>query len=317
MITIKPTHFSHWLLIIGTALLLALTTLACGLGQGNPAGDPVIGRLPTLTPTANAPDRAGSPTENQPSPAPLSADNKSQPVDNSTPQVQISRLPTLTPTPSTADASGQPAPPANTLATIEPPANALTSELPQWEFSNVTVNLKPDEGTAQLLGQITNTSNFAQKLSFITGTFYDAQGNPVAGEDFTVDYWPTNIVPPGEKLPFELIVLGVQDITNFDLRAEAQVVDNKMLQGFEFAALNSWQEEELFCLDGQIINSAGQIQQYLTIIAVVFDDQDHVTGFADYYVEADQANTQPLSFDMCTELSQPNMARHELRAWGE
>ena len=101
------------------------------------------------------------------------------------------------------------------------------------------------------------------------------------------------------------------------LRVEAKVVNNKMIQGFEFANVNSSQEEALFCLDGQLVNSTGSVQENLIIIAVVFDEQDRVAGFADYTAKANEADIQPLPFNMCTELSQPNITRHELRAWGE
>ena len=310
----KPASFLQQLTVTGAGMLLVVSILACGLGQRT-AGGPTISRLPTLTPTANtnAPDAADSPAEDQSLPDPPQTDSPPRPVGSETPQAEIARLPTLTPTAQ----NGQQSQAVSATPPSDSAGNVPASETPQWQFSGIKVNPKPNEGIVQLLGDITNISNSAQKLSFITGTFYDAQGNPVAGEDFTVDYWPTNIVPPGSKLPFEVIVLGVQNIADFDLRAEAQVVDNNMVQGFEFADVNLRQDESLFCLDGQLINSTGQVQENLIIIAVMFDDQDRVAGFADFTANANQSNIQPLPFDMCTEVSQPNISRHELRAWGQ
>jgi hypothetical protein len=65
-----------------------------------------------------------------------------------------------------------------------------------------------------------------------------------------------------------------------------------------------------------MLRSTGDsVQNYLVIVAVLYDDQDNVVNFGDYYepyLESDEA----LNFEICVGSPNQGVARYELRAWG-
>jgi hypothetical protein len=164
-----------------------------------------------------------------------------------------------------------------------------------------------------------NNTGASQELAFVTGTFYDAQGQVIAGEDRTFDYWPIiNAVPPGGRVPFELTVEGIQSAANFDLSVKAEPSEETPHQDFEFSDVSQWNEEDAYCLKGTLRNLGGQLQEYLIIMAVLYDDQDNVINFSEYeeYAPEEVLGDQTSTFEICVAPPNQGVARYELRALG-
>jgi hypothetical protein len=191
-------------------------------------------------------------------------------------------------------------------------------DTPGWSVSNVQVY--PDQLADGLLmyGSITNNTDSSQALASVTGNFYDDQGQIVANEDNTFDYWPIDVIPPGGQTPFELTIDGIQSIANFSLNVEAEPSDDTPRQDFEFLDVNQWNEYEAYCLAGRLKNPGDALEEYLMIAAVLYDEQDKIVKFGDYYepYPEEVTDTQPLDFELCVDLIDQGVARHELRAWG-
>lgn len=163
-----------------------------------------------------------------------------------------------------------------------------------------------------------NNTGITQELSGITGTFYDAQGQAIAGEDDIFDYWPVEIVPPDARLPFELIITDMKAVADYDLRVEAQPNEQTPHQNFQVTNLTQWTEENILCLTGQLQNQGAPLQDFIVVMAVLYDAEDHIIQFGEDY-ETDVVNVhdnQLADFEICVELSNQTIARHELRAWG-
>jgi hypothetical protein len=317
-------------------LVLALASLSCGmLGSGS---QPVAGRtiirthLPTLTPTAsgsNAPIGAATPVTGLIPPLPPPPSNPAAaPVRGHT---SLTSLPTLTPTPITAAASEQAAPPAQEMAqasgsnpgpiTAPPPAptafptSTPVLSAPDWSFANV--QFYPDQYGAGLVlyGDVINNTGVSQELTAITGAFYDAQGQLMADGDDILNVWPIEVIPAGGRLPFELAIPGLQNIADFDLSVQAQPNGQMPHQNFDFPEVNELIEDNYYCLTGQVQNLGAQLHTYLMVVAVLYDSQDRMINFSEYY---EPAPADELSdFEICVDLINPDMARYELRAWGE
>ena len=219
----------------------------------------------------------------------------------------VAEEPTGTPT---ATATEGPTP------TVTPPPTA--TPLPEgWVFSGAQISSEPEEDGVLLYGEVINNTGSSQELFFISGVFYDAQGQPLP-DTATIDYWPIEIVPPGGRVPFELTILEAQTIDTFDLTVEAAPSEDTPSQDFEFLAVNQTNEANNYCLSGQVRNLAGELDFYLTVVAVLYDVQDKVINFSDHYDYSPEQviGDQTMDFALCVDPLGQDVARYELRAWG-
>lgn len=328
---------------LAAMLVLALASLSCGLlgnGSESAAGRSLIlTRLPTLTPTANSNPASVAPveqtTDTTPAPSPISPDiatAASEPTLVSLPEATASPIPTsaasnqaMVPTqpPATlpAEAATPTQPPVVSLITPVPDFPTATPVLKtsEWSFANIQAYPDPYGEGLVMYGDLINDTASTQELARVTGQFYDGQGQLVADPDQTIDFWPIHIVPAGGRLPFELTILGTQNVAHYDLTVEAEPTQGHPHQAFEFSDVGEWEEEGLYCLSGSLQNRGEALHDYVMVVAIFYDNQDHMIKFGEFY-ETDfenQIDSQPVAFDICIELTAQEIARHELRAWGE
>ena len=168
-------------------------------------------------------------------------------------------------------------------------------------------------------GKAINNTGLAQQLNFITGIFYDTQGQVIAGTEIVDAYWPVEVVPSGGSLPFELTVDGVRDPANFELGVESVPSDQNPRQDFELFDLKQSNEAGKYCITGQIRNLGEAVQEYLVIVVILYDSQGNIVNFSPFQ-EPDfeyLVDDQTLEVDICIGLSDPNVANYDLRAWGQ
>ncbi|MCK6628320.1 MAG: FxLYD domain-containing protein [Anaerolineae bacterium] len=333
--------------LFGLLIVLVLATLACNwieLGAPAKAKRVVIRiNLPTLTPTPRP-----SPTVNLPrsSPSPVSPPSSSSAV-TAPPTVTLAPLPTTTFTPAATDTYNQEqalAPPIPVTAPTDPvptsppptspPVTAPTTtsvpnpsfaptptvtpipETPGWAFAKIRTYNDEYEGGLILYGELVNDTGAPQEIAYITGAFYDPQGQIIADSDSTTEYWPLEIVPPGGRTPFELAVNGIQAAANFKLWANSTTTSQSPRQDFNFEGVEQWSAAEDYCLTGQLQNPGGELHDFLVIAAVLYDSQGNVVNFGETYESALEGG-ETLDFEICIEPPNQNAARHELYAWGQ
>jgi hypothetical protein len=170
-----------------------------------------------------------------------------------------------------------------------------------------------------LFGELTNNTGTTQELWLVSGLFYDAQGQLIADDDSVYDYWPIDVVPPDGRVPFVLEIDGISSAADFKLRVDADPGSETPRQDFEFLDLNQWTEDDSYCLAGRLRNPGGQLQDYLVIVATLYDGQGNVVNFYDDYgldLE-DLVGDQTQGFEICVDPPNQDTARYELRAWGQ
>jgi len=305
-------------------LVLALASLSCRiLGNGSESATGrslILTRLPTLTPTANS------------NPAPVAMDEQTTLSPISPEGVTAASEPPPAPLPeATATAAFDSGTPNQAAAPTQPPLVSFVTPVPdfptatpvlrtsEWSFANIQTYPDPYGEGLVMYGDLINDSASTQELARVTGQFYDGQGQLVADQDHTIDFWPIHIVPAGGRLPFELTILGTQNVADYDLSVEAQPTEGHPHQAFEFSDVGEWGEEGLYCLSGNLQNRGNPLHDYVMVVAIFYDNQDHMIKFGEFY-EANfenQIDSQPIPFDVCIELTAQEVARHELRAWGE
>jgi uncharacterized protein YraI len=221
-----------------------------------------------------------------------------------------------------------PAPTTSVVPTIAPttmisqptptPASTATPDTSGWAFAGIRFHPDQAEDSLVLYGTIINNSGTAQEVAFVTGSFFDTQGQLIADEADTYDRWFVGIVPTGSQMPFELTVTGIRESAQMNLRVEAEPSDEPPRQDFEFLAVSSSSEWGDYCLSGELRNPGDVLEDYLVIVAVLYDHDDKVINFSDYEELAleDIVADQTLEFQICVDPLDQAVARYELQAWG-
>ncbi len=170
-----------------------------------------------------------------------------------------------------------------------------------------------------LYGTLINNTETAQELEFVTGTFYDAQGQIIAGEANTDAYWPAYAVAPGGgSMPFELLVTGINSAADFDLSLEAISSSEIPRQDFEITDLDQRHDVDDYCVAGTLRNPGSELQDYLVIAVVLYDNRDNVVNFGDEQAPDPRqvVGEQTYNFEICLGPPNQEVVRYELEAWG-
>jgi hypothetical protein len=188
-----------------------------------------------------------------------------------------------------------------------------------WSFLGLKSAYDPDWESVSIRGEAINGTGASQRLSDITGTFYDAAGGVIAGEDDTDSYWPMYVAPAGGRVPFEITLYDIREVADFDLQVIAQASDETARQDFEFQELDASNDGSDYCVAGKLRNPGDKLGDYLVIAAVLYDDQDDVINFDSGTWRHPQqiVGDQLLDFEVCVDPLGQDVARYEMRAWGQ
>ncbi len=196
------------------------------------------------------------------------------------------------------------------------PTTAPIVESGGWAFASL--RLAPDEDALLMYGDLVNNTGSIQEVGFISGLFYDDQGQVIANDDNLEGNWPVELIPPGGEMPFELWVEGIQNAANFDLSVEAIPREGTLRQDFELFDLSQANEGTNHCVNGQLHSFGEILEDYLIILTVLYDGEDSVIGYGDYELYSDEIDGAETSdFEICINTFGLPVARYDIRTWGE
>lgn len=184
-----------------------------------------------------------------------------------------------------------------------------------WSFTSIRSYSDQYAGGVILYGLLVNNTGSPQRVSYLTGTFYDGQGQIIADQLDTVEYWPIDIVPSGEGIPFELAVNGLNNAADFELWAKSEISSQSPSLDFNITGIDQWGEDELYCLAGEVENSGNQVDDHIAVVATLYDADGNVVNFGEDYI-AEPDDEELLEFEICIDQPNANVSRHELKAWG-
>lgn len=309
-------RFSQNLYFLPLLIFFSLVISACGFMSGGlqATSDRLINltRLPTLTRT---PLPTLTPTANSVSASFISVIEHDGPSPSSTPILKTTTESNLAAnSPAIAPEAG---PSPDTPSALQAPTPTL--ETAEWSFAGVQLFDDQYEDGLLLLGELINNTGISQELYTVSGTFYDSQGHIIADENNTDDYWPIKMIPTGGRMPFGMFVDGITSAANFELNVTAEPSNEILVQDFEFTGVEQWQDREDYCLQGELQHPDSNLNEYVTIIAILYDSQNNVVNFGNAvstnFVGA--AGDVPSNFEICIPPSNQNVSRYELRAWGQ
>jgi hypothetical protein len=189
-----------------------------------------------------------------------------------------------------------------------------------WVFSGVRVTSAQSLDMKGLLffGDLINNTGAAQNLTYINSTYYDAGGQKIP-YGATIDNVPLRTIPHGGRVPFELIAEDLNNVADFDLQAVAEPGQNAPRQDFEFLDVTTTSEGSNFCVAGRLRNPNAPLSAYLMIVAVLYDGQNQVInyGYVNPASPIDVIGDNTLDVNLCADRQNQEVARYELRAWGQ
>ncbi len=215
--------------------------------------------------------------------------------------------------------AGAPTPTASSsTASITTSDSSVATDSNGWSFVNVRIVTDPIEVSVILYGDMVNKTGSSQEIFYLTGIFSDSRGRTVSGSNYTYDYWPIELVPPGGLVPFELTVYNLQSVADFAFEVIAEPSSETPRQNFEFLNVDASGDSRDYCVTGKLRNSGGQLGDYLVVVAALYDDQDKVINFDSYgdYSPEDVVGDQTLDFEVCVDPLDQEVAHYEVRAWG-
>jgi len=166
-------------------------------------------------------------------------------------------------------------------------------------------------------GELVNNSGSTQTLNAIGGEFFDANGTKIAGDDDISDYWLTENIPNGGRLPFELIVDNIQQAANFSLTAYAEPAPSVTRTDFQVNITDQYREPEYYCVDGTVAWTV-PFNDYLEIIVTGYAADGSIVSFSDDYFTPSANLSSPAEFSVCLDDTDPSsIDRHTLQVWGE
>ena len=188
-----------------------------------------------------------------------------------------------------------------------------------WSFVGVKSVYDPDWESLFLRGEAVNDTGAPQRLTDIIGIFYDADGQVIADRGDFVSYWPTDVVPAGGLVPFEVEIYDVREVADFDLKVIAQATGETVREDFDITNLEVTNRPGEYCVTGELRNPGGGLRDYLVIAAVLYDDQGRVINYGSYNVwyPPEVAGDQGADFELCADLLDQAVARYVVRAWGQ
>jgi hypothetical protein len=186
-----------------------------------------------------------------------------------------------------------------------------------WNLIGVRTSVA--ETDAMVMGKLVNNTGLPQTAVQVAGNLYDQQNQVIAEGVEMSSYVPVDIVPIGGHVPFELVVKSAKPINRLDLYAVSEPSGASPREDFLFSGLKQWTGSTgTYCLDGQIHNSGPPLEDYLIIVAFVYDNQGKLVSFEEFSADSPQTvmGDQASPFEMCIDPLGQQIARHELRALG-
>lgn len=248
-----------------------------------------------------------------PTATPTSANVLASPVTSPT-TVVLPVIPTTT-----ATATTQP-PQANPTATLPPPKTVPTPSIPPavdgWTFVGVRTVI--DYEDAVVVGELINNTQIPQRDVYVSGVFYDRNNQVILDEIESLSYVPVEIIPVGGRVPFELVVESAQPIYRLDLYARSEPSGDPPRQDFQFADVTHWTSKtNMYCLGGKVLNPSPLLEDYLVVLATIYNNQGYVASFGEYSALLPaSAGNQSTPFELCIDPLEQPIVHYELKALG-
>ena len=187
-----------------------------------------------------------------------------------------------------------------------------------WDFAGLRTT-PLDSGGLGLWGELLNNTGQPQIINTVSGTFYNDQGQVIASPESTSGVWPVDLTQPGERIPFKLTITNIQAAAHFELSVAATPGTATTRHDFQFTGLVESIQAGDYCLTGTLQNPDDELQNSLIIGLVLYDDQNKIVNFSSYneLYFAGVTGEQMLDFEICVPPPNQNVARYELRAWGQ
>lgn len=266
-----------------------------------PAGSPVprITIVPSATRLPREPDVAA---EGATAPPTSTIESPATPIPTASPTLRIVDAgPTDTPAP-TATVPESPLPTATSSESPLAPAPTATSTTTPtpvaegWRFERLKTYYDDASQELYITGEVVNGTDSYQRIASLAPVFYDDEGNLIPGEE-------TVLVPDAYELMLDTVSLapddsftfvfrtlvpeGVPDADKYEILIDAEPAESarndlEIFPGEEDAS--DW--PDYLIIRGIFENPGPDLEQYLSIVITIYDEQEQVIGLGWFFETA-------------------------------
>jgi len=184
--------------------------------------------------------------------------------------------------------------PAGTKAPIEaapsesspplPPTTAPESPTPRPPDLEILSHTSyTDAGWYHVVGEVRNNTSLPMEYVKIVVTLYDDAGT-VVGTDFT--YTELDVIPAGDKSPFQTGTDQWQGATNYKLQAQGRE-GSLPRQDLAIQGDQSYTDGIWLHIRGEVVNTGSTPAEYVKIVATLYDAAGNVVGTDFTYTSLD------------------------------
>ncbi|MGQ0603942.1 MAG: FxLYD domain-containing protein [Anaerolineales bacterium] len=242
------------------------------------------------------------------------------PTSTAQPTTQLTSTPTLTsitssPSPSLESTSATPVAASSPTPTVTATASATAAGV--WSFSGLQSYYSAEDEAYRVFGEVVNNTGQTQDIETITGQFFDAQGQVIAGDADIAAAFPVSLIPAARSAPFDLYVDNAQSADRFELNVVAMPSTAILRSDFVIAGLSAAMENTNYCIRGTLQNPGPRPQSTVTLVAVIYDAQNRVINYG-YSLRSTSAVPENSSTEVkvCVPEPNANVVSQIVTAWG-
>ncbi len=140
----------------------------------------------------------------------------------------------------------------------------------------------------KIIGEVKNLSSQPMEFVKVVATLYDDSGK-MTGSEFTYMY--RDVIPAGEKAPFEISTDEWTGTTNYKLQVQGSSGNSPDIIP-EILSHQSYENGNYYTIIGEVLNTADQPIGFVKVIATLYDDEDQVVGVDFTYAYLDAVSPQ-------------------------
>lgn len=142
-------------------------------------------------------------------------------------------------------------------------------------------------GYFHLVGEVENVRSQNTEMNEVIATFFDDEGNVAVT---ATNYTYLDILIPGGKSPFEIILSSPPPVTNYKLETTWQVTTREPYTDLKIEGITLEREEQGGNLSGQVNNTGSETVDVIIVAVTLYDRDKKVAGVSFSFAEISPLN---------------------------
>lgn len=142
-------------------------------------------------------------------------------------------------------------------------------------------------GYFHLVGEVENVGSQNTEMNTVTAMFFDEEGNAIVT---AMNYTYLDILIPGQKSPFEIVLSAPPPVANYKLESTWQATTREPYTDLKIQGVTLEREEEGGNLSGQVNNIGSETVDVIIVAVTLYDSDKKVAGVSFSFAEISPLN---------------------------